>query len=153
MILEKTLEAFSETIEHHDKENREVSKSGVAWHIDHSIKVILVVCETLKKSDPKEYKSSFSFLKTFIFIIGRFPRGKVKAPKITSTEEKIEKSDLLNQLAIVRKELSEIEKLPKNSHFKHPVFGVLNLKEAIKFFKLHSNHHLKITKEIISSVR
>ena len=151
MILVKEIEAVSKAIPNFKKQNDTISKSGVDWHIDHSLKVIIAVSESLKKSDPKSYKWTFSFLRSFIFIIGRFPRGKVKAPKITRTYEDINESKLLTQFLLVKKLLLEIEQLPKNSHFKHPIFGILNLKQSIKFLGLHTHHHLKITDEIISS--
>lgn len=151
MILEKELETISTTITHYKKQNNTVSKSGIGWHLDHSLKVVLAISESLKKSDSKKYKWTFSFLRTIIFIIGRFPRGKAKAPKTTTSNEQIDESKLLSQFTLVKKQLLEIEKLPKNSNFKHPIFGVLNLKQAIKFLRLHTQHHLKITNEIISS--
>ena len=152
MILEKEIESITNAIEHHKKQNETVSKSGVDWHIDHSLKVIIGVCGVLKKSDPKKYKWTFNFWRTIVFIVKRFPRGKAKAPKITYTNEVIEKEQLLSQLTLAKKELLEIESLPKNSHFKHPIFEVLNLKQTIKFLGLHTKHHLKITNEIISSI-
>jgi hypothetical protein len=150
MSLVKEFEAISNTIPHYRKQNNSVSKSGVDWHIDHSLKVILTVCSLLKKSDPKKYKRSFNFLRTVVFTLNRFPRGKAKAPKITSSQVIVEDKTLLKQLTIVKKELLEIENLPKNSNFKHPIFGVLNLKQTIKFLRLHTQHHLKITNEIIN---
>ena len=152
MILVKEIEAVTNAISHFKKQNLAISKSGVDWHIDHSLKVIIGVSESLKKSDPISYKWTFSPLRTVVLIIGRFPRGKAKAPKVTYTNDDIDKSELLNQLTLVKKLLSEIEQLPKNSHFKHPIFGVLNLKQTIRFLGLHTKHHLKITDEIISSV-
>jgi hypothetical protein len=151
MILAKEIEKLANTIPNYKKQNDAISKSGIDWHVDHSLKVILAVCESLKKSDPKEYKWTFNFLRNVVFITNRFPRGKAKAPKITSAKEKVDKDELLKQLEIVKKELSAIEKLPKNSNFKHFIFGVLNLKQTIKFLGLHTKHHLKITDEIISS--
>lgn len=151
MILEKEIETISTTIPHYKKQNNSVSKRGVDWHLDHSLKAILAISESLKKSDPKKYKWTFSFLRTIIFFIGHFPRGKAKAPKITYSNEDIDESILLSQFTLVKKQLLEIENLPENSNFKHPIFGVLNLKQTIKFLRLHTQHHLKITNEIISS--
>lgn len=151
MVLEKEIGQISNSIQHYKKQNDSVSKTGVDWHLDHSLKVILAVSDFIKKSDPKNYKWNFSFLRTFIFIIGQFPRGKAKAPKITTSNEKITTEQLIQQLTLVKKQLSEIENLPKKSHFKHPIFGVLNLKQTMKFLKLHTRHHLKISDEIISS--
>jgi hypothetical protein len=151
MILENEIKTISTIIPHYKKQNNSVSKRGVDWHLDHSLKAILAISESLKKSDPKKYKWTFSFLRTIIFFIGHFPRGKAKAPKITCSNEDIDESILLSQFTLVKKQLLEIETLPENSNFKHPIFGVLNLKQTIKFLRLHTQHHLKITNEIISS--
>jgi len=151
MILENEIKTISTIIPHYKKQNNSVSKRGVDWHLDHSLKAILAISESLKKSDPKKYKWTFSFLRTIIFFIGHFPRGKAKAPKITCSNEDIDESILLSQFTLVKKQLLEIETLPENSNFKHPIFGVLNLNQTIKFLRLHTQHHLKITNEIISS--
>ena len=44
-----------------------------------------------------------------------------------------------------------MKELHANSNFKHPYFGVLNLKMTKRFLEIHTNHHLKIIKEILQS--
>ena len=46
----------------------------------------------------------------------------------------------------------DLETLNANSYFKHPYFGDLNLKKTLWFLNLHTNHHLKIIKDIADNV-
>ena len=63
--------------------------------------------------------------------------------------EIILKEDVENQLRLVTKNLESFNDLEKNSFFIHPLFKQLNKKQTIKFLKLHTNHHLKIIKDIL----
>ena len=54
-----TLESY---IERHNVSNIKISKSAIAWHIDHSLKVINNVIAAVQKSEPDTYKNNFSFL-------------------------------------------------------------------------------------------
>lgn len=42
----------------------------------------------------------------------------------------------------------KIEHFDKNAFFEHPLFGVLNKKDTMKFLKMHTTHHLKIIQDI-----
>lgn len=130
--------------------NNKVSKASVGWHLDHSLKVINKVCETIKESNPKEYKSKFNTTKSIVFTLGFFPRGKAKSPKRVLPPEIILLEDLQNQLAQVKINIESIKELEKNKFFTHPIFKQLNKKETFKFLKLHTNHHLKIVKDILN---
>jgi len=37
----------------------------------------------------------------------------------------------------------------KNAHFNHFIFGALNKNRTIRFLEIHTNHHLKIIKDIL----
>jgi hypothetical protein len=78
------------------------------------------------------------------------PRGKAKAPKQVLPVDAIAIEDLQNKLALAKSNIALLEKLHKNSFFTHPYFGDLNLKAAIWFLKLHTQHHLKIVNDIIN---
>lgn len=143
------LEKFEEYIENHDLINVNVSKASIGWHLDHSLKVINKVSETLKESDPKKFKNNFSFLGRIFFTLGFFPRGKAKSPKYVKPPETILKEDLISQLKTAKNNINNIIDLDKNAYFKHPIFGNINKKRVTKFLKLHTNHHLKIVRDIL----
>lgn len=132
-----------------NKRNPSVSTSDVAWQIDHSLKVINLVCDTLLKSNPKQHKSKFNKWRLLFFTLGRFPRGKVKAPKFVRPPEIISTEDLKAQIQLAYKNIEKIKLANKHAHFKHFIFGVLHKNRTIYFLKLHTNHHLKIIRDIV----
>tara|TARA_B110000902_G_C13944191_1_gene451002 strand:- start:154 stop:615 length:462 start_codon:yes stop_codon:yes gene_type:complete len=151
MILEKEIQQMTNALKHFDKKDNAISKSGVDWHIDHNLRAIYIICKTLQGSEEKDYKPLFNFKRTLIFITKKFPRGKAKAPKAIVSKSIIIKEVIENRLKTTKILLKEIETLPKNSHFNHPIFGMLNLKQTTKFLQIHTTHHLKIIEDIISS--
>ncbi len=127
-----------------------VSSSNVAWHLDHSLKVLKSVCDFLIESDPKDYKWKFNKWRVIIFIQGSIPRGKARAPKQVRPPENITIANLKLQLKEVRELLNTIEKLPEKSYFDHHIFGKLHRKKTIRFLEIHTNHHIKIIKDILN---
>ena len=132
-----------------DIKDLSVSQSAVSWHIDHTIKVLLVVIDAMKNVDSSKHKKKFNFIKHIIFTIGSIPRGKAKAPKSVQTFDEITLDSLKNQLEQARFHVSLWNHLSVRSNFNHPYFGVLNLKESEKFLIIHTQHHLKIINEIV----
>ena len=152
MSLEKINAAISTLeshLENHSISNSKVSKSDIAWHIDHSLKVINSVVISLQKSDSNTFENNFSFLGKAFFALGFFPRGKAKAPKYVKPPEVILKEDLISQLQEAKNHVQTIPALDKNAYFKHPLFGHINKKRVTKFLVLHTTHHLKIMEDIM----
>jgi len=141
-----SLEAY---IENHNVSNPKISNGDVAWHIDHSLKVINNVVKALQTSDPSSYKNNFSFLAKLFFKLGFFPRGKAKAPKHVKPPENILKEDLITQFELSKMNMAIIASLDKNAYFKHPLFGNINTTRVYQFLELHTNHHLKIIDDIM----
>jgi len=132
-----------------DKRNDAVTTSDIAWQIDHSLKVFNLVSETLLNSDTSLYSSRFNKWRLLLFTLGYFPRGKVKAPKYVRPPEIILVEDLKLQLQLAYQNIDNIKLANKNAHFKHFIFGVLNKNRTIRFLQLHTNHHLKIIRDIL----
>jgi hypothetical protein len=137
-------------IGNHSVSNQKISKGNIAWHIDHSLKVINNVIIALQKSKPDSYKNNFSLLGKIFFKLGFFPRGKAKAPKYVKPPEVILKEDLISQIQLAKTNVETIASLDKNAYFKHPLFGNINKKRVTHFLVLHTNHHLKIINDIMS---
>ena len=142
--LEKNI-AFRDTL------NLNVSQAKVSWQIDHSLKVIIGVCTSLKNSNITDYKWKFNYVRTLIFLKNSIPRGKGKAPKAVQSFDEISLDNLNEQLQLAKELLESIKNLPAKSNFKHPYFGILNLKQTIAFLNIHTNHHLKIVKDITTT--
>jgi len=133
-----------------DAFSKEVSKVDVAWHLDHSLKVINEVIKALDASDPEAYKYEFNLSRMMVFASGRIPRGRGKAPKVALPPKVIAIEDLSAQLEEAGSRLGSLVNASPNLHFDHPYFGKLNLKEAKRFLKIHTNHHLSIARDIIA---
>lgn len=147
--LNSLISSMETQLDNHSVSNPKVSKSNIAWHIDHSLKVINNVIVALQKSDPNTFKNNFSLLGKTLFILGFFPRGKAKAPKHVLPPENITKADLLQQITLAKSNIAILINLDKNAYFKHPLFGNINTKRVPKFLKMHTNHHLKIINDIL----
>jgi hypothetical protein len=137
-------------IPHLAKKNETVSKVSIGWQLDHTLRVINSIVKTLETSDPKAYQSKFSFL-GFIFITFKFlPRGKAKAPKRVLPEDVISAQDLKRRVGFAKENLEKLNEIDSNCHFPHPYFGSLKLEKAKKFIAIHTEHHLKIVREILN---
>ena len=55
-----------------------------------------------------------------------------------------------NYLNFVREKLQMIKNLPSQSYIEHPYFGHLDVKQTLKFLKIHTQHHLKIARDILA---
>jgi hypothetical protein len=150
-MLSKQFRAIKGYIKDIEIEDLRISKGNVGWHIDHLLKVINNVSDALVKSNSNDYKKEFSGLRMITFAIGFFPRGKARSPKRVLPPEIILIEDLENQLELAIKNLDSIKNLEENQFFIHPLFKQLNKKQTTKFLKLHTNHHLKIVRDILSN--
>ncbi len=145
--LEKHLTSLETYIEDHLHTNPVVTKSTVGWQIDHSLKVINSVVSVLSKSNAVDYKKNMNWKRSLIFFIKAMPRGKANAPMAVQAVQAISLNELNAQFEDCRNSLEILRKLDKNANFKHPFFGVLNLKQSILFLEIHTNHHLKIVQD------
>jgi uncharacterized ferritin-like protein (DUF455 family) len=124
-----------------------ISKSSIGWQIEHCLLTINLITKALQQSNPALYKSKFSLAKLIIFTTKIIPRGKAKAPKIVQPQQFTQQS-LLANIATVNTSINILHSLPHNQFFAHPYFGNLQLHPAIKFLEIHTQHHLKIIKDI-----
>ena len=125
-----------------------VSKATVGWHIEHSLKVLTQIIGAVEQSTPENYKRKFNLNRMIFLGLNFIPRGKARAPKSVLPEGEITADSLKKHFEKVKVLISKISQLKPNNHFKHPYFGDLNLEQTKKFVVLHTNHHLKIIKDI-----
>lgn len=148
-ILENRLALLESYLPNYEDTNTNVSKASVAWHLDHSLKVINAVVKSMENSDPTLYEDNFTFLGKVFLKLGFFPRGKAKAPKYVKPPAVILKSDIITQLAAAKANIKAIANLDDNAYFKHPLFGNTNKFRVVRFLDTHTNHHLKIIKSML----
>jgi len=129
--------------------NQAVSQGNVGWHIVHSCLVINSVCGAVCKSDATKFIKKFSFKAFLVLLINSFPRGKAKAPSFTMPSEELSPASILKSIHDAHANLALLAKAGKNQYFTHPIFGDLNTADTFKFLAVHTNHHLKIIKDIV----
>lgn len=148
-VLKNLLIQIEKNIPFKDQKNTQISKSDIGWQLDHALKVFNAVSEWTIKSDPKGYKWTFNFWRTLLFPMGYIPRGKAKAPKYVLPPKIIKTEDLQAQLHIAATHIETLKTLPEKAYFKHFVFGKLSKKQTLSFLQMHTNHHLKIVRDIL----
>ncbi|MEM6299364.1 MAG: DinB family protein [Bacteroidota bacterium] len=148
MDFEKELKLLEKYIPEASKRNESVSKVDVGWHLDHSMKVLSGITQALGHSDPKVFRSTFNIQWQFIKLRG-IPRGVGRAPKQVSPEKSKSIQELKSQLEQTRNTLKKLSNLHAKSHFEHPYFGNMDLKNTQKFMRMHTQHHLKIIDDIL----
>lgn len=146
--LNALLNELESHIQDYEKSNPAISASTIGWQIDHSLIMVNVIVNQVRNSNPEEYKWRFNTLRAFFRIANKFPRGKARAPKSVRPIDTASIEDLKEKILLAKKNVAELELLPANSYFTHPIFGNLNLKQTLWFLELHTKHHLKIIEEI-----
>lgn len=148
-ILNKQLEELATKLSQQDVVRVHVSKSTVGWHIEHSLLVINIIIEEVKKSNPINYKWSYKLSSVLVFALKKIPRGRAKVPKIV-TPRKFDEKTLKEHLEITKSNIQDIKTLDSNKYFNHPYFGNLKLDKTLNFIEIHTNHHLKIINDILN---
>ena len=142
------LESF---IEQRDAINTEVSQADVAWHLDHMLKTINQIYIAVERSDPGNFDSSFSMIRTASLSLNYIPRGRAQSPESVRPPDNILTEDIHNQLEEARQNARKFPELDKGAYFDHPVFGHLKRSQSMRFLQVHTNHHLKIIKDILET--
>ncbi len=128
--------------------NPSVSKSSVGWHIEHSLITINAIITALSKSKSEEYKWQLNYKRLIVMTIGVIPRGRGRAPKIVQPSD-FDTDSLKSHLDKTKTKILEMNSFHRNNFFFHPYFGNLNLKPTIRFLEIHTEHHLKIIRDIL----
>ncbi|WP_340199673.1 DinB family protein [Ascidiimonas sp. W6] len=132
-------------------QNANVSSVNIAWHLDHIFLTINSVYETVKTSDPNNYKSAFNLPKLILFTTKHIPRGQAKSSDKIRPQGAVTSEILDKHMETALSNLALLDSLPKNSNFTHPYFGQLHREDAKRFLKIHTQHHLKICRDILKA--
>lgn len=130
--------------------NPHVSKGSVGWHIAHSLLTINQIIGALELSNPEEYKRTIDVRRSLVLFFGIIPRGKIKAPNRVQPQMAIDETLLAQNIRETERNLALLDRLGSGNFFHHPFLGDFRLKPAIRFMQVHTNHHLKIIKDIVS---
>jgi hypothetical protein len=128
--------------------NTKLSATNIGWHVEHTYLATIKIINAVLHSDATQFTSKFNFIRTIVLFTNNIPRGKGKAPEAVqsigvSTQE---------LTAMHNKTIEKIDALANadaKQFFPHPYFGNLHKKQAIQFLTIHTNHHIKIIKDIL----
>lgn len=144
----KQLAELSTYIPQSDRQNLAISNANIGWQIDHSLRVMNQVITALLSSNSAEYKPKFNWRKSFVFFTKKIPRGKVRAPKGILPTEEITESSLISSVELAHKNIGLLENCAPHHFFVHPFFGQVNVRETFVFIEVHTEHHLKIIRDM-----
>lgn len=147
-LLKAQLAEMDNYIVRKEEKDPSVSSAPIAWHLSHSLKVINNIIGTLEKSNPEDYKKEFSFMRLLIFVSRRIPRGKARSPKAVWPPEVIQADELRSSILEARKNVELLNNFHPRAHFEHPYFKHLNRDQTKTFLEIHTEHHLKIIRDI-----
>jgi hypothetical protein len=133
----------------YNQSNKAISEVSVGWHLEHSLLVIKQITATVAQSEPKLYKSKFNVKRFFVFLTKTIPRGKAQAPKVVIPVDEITIETLQASLKNTYQAITYLKDCEEHQYFMHPFFGQLNKKQTIKFLAIHTEHHLKIIRDIL----
>jgi hypothetical protein len=145
VFLLNQLESYVNT---HEKLNDAVSGETIGWHIAHSCQVINTITNVIVHSDPSKAKPKFSGAYYWIILTNKIPRGKAKAPNIVIPKKTISKEEVIEEIELAKANLQTLASTGQNKYFTHPIFGDLNVPKTLRFFTVHTDHHLKIIRDI-----
>ncbi len=150
--LQKELNRLAAHLDQEDKRAASVSKAGIYWHVDHCLRILQAVPPAMHKSIKENYRPKRSFTKTLIMTTGYIPRGKARSPKhVTPEKNALDRKAITARLKDTIKQTNKLVDLAESSFMEHPFFGSLQKKQAIKFMKIHTRHHLKIIRDILAN--
>lgn len=132
------------------QKNEAVSAASIGWHIEHSLLALIKMISAVEHSKPEEYKWKFNLKRIVVLAMNKFPRGKAKAPESVRPAAEMDMSNILALLDKAKQKAASFEKLPRNKYFTHPVFGDIRHAQARKVITIHTDHHLRIIRDIIS---
>ncbi|MHA8066699.1 DUF1569 domain-containing protein [Aquirufa sp. ROCK2-A2] len=149
--LMKKLMVIDVHIEEYTIQNKAISDGSVGWHLEHCLIVINEVIEGLSKSDERLYRPVFSLGKWVVLFSGFIPRGKVKAPKGIVPKQEPTLDGLNEKLLLAKSNIQRLNEAKPNQYLTHPMFGHLNTKQVKRFLAIHTEHHLKIVRDILNN--
>ena len=129
-----------------ETQNSDISHAAVGWHLAHNILVINQVIAAVAQSDSSKYRPKNSWRKFIIFLTKHIPRGKAKAPKAVEPTPDMDLKEALERASLAVLNLMNVE---PNQFFPHPYFGDLNREKTIQFLWIHTEHHLKIARDLL----
>ena len=132
-----------------------ISGWGISSHLDHTLRVTCAIVKAVAAG--KELTGpGISLLGRLVLAIGYIPRGKAKSPASVSGQPSsvMELNGLWQAAANELQQIARgVDALGSKRLIAHPRFGALTAEQGLRFVIVHTNHHLKIAREILAVQR
>ena len=124
------------------------SYSETYSHIFQSGLLSLMAIDNCIQQTGELSRKPIHWIPRLILFFGRFPPGKIKAPKrIASMVKKISRNDANDLILKFKMRLGEISHqvnaADPHQKVKHPRLGLLNAKQWFRFIEVHTAHHTR----------
>lgn len=128
-----------------------VSEWSVGMHVEHVCLAMIGISRSLTSSEPPVPPAGFNFLRAAVFVTGRIPRGRGKAPPQALPREGIPAEALAPMLDESERWLERAHRCSSDHWYRHFAFGVLARDRALRFIGIHNRHHLRIARDILGA--
>ena len=129
-----------------------VSEWSTGMHVHHCCLAMIGICQSLIASTPPPPpRSGFSLRTSLIFLSGRIPRGRGRAPDVVVPRQDVSPAELWTLLDQSERILAEVNHLDPKTWFRHVAFGVLDRDKTLRFIRIHNRHHLRIISDIVAA--
>jgi hypothetical protein len=127
----------------------EISGWSIAEQLDHVMKVNSSVLTRIAEK-PLPLEKPINMVGRVILAIGWIPRGKGRSPK-SLRGAVASRNDLISATARLRSQIDALSTeliARRDPVVPHPFFGGLTAAQALRFMVVHSEHHMKIVRDI-----
>jgi len=129
--------------------NDSVSAWSVGQQIEHTLSALSAMSVALRRGRNEADDRRPNRFLAMVLESGTIQRGRVKAPKAMLPSELPEEKALQRLILKTRKRVSVLEELPPEASFVHHILGPMHRNEALLFMTIHTEHHLKIIRDIL----
>ncbi|SDN07471.1 DinB superfamily protein [Daejeonella rubra] len=156
----KTISVYEALLAGVSEETFAQSPSDGSWsysetysHIFQSGLLSLLAIDNCIQQNGELSRKPIHWIPWLILFFGRFPPGKIKAPKrIASMVKKISREEAKALILKFKLRLGEISRqvnaADPHQKIKHPRLGLLNAKQWFRFIEVHTIHHTRQLKRI-----
>ncbi len=149
--MDYALAELRQSVDHADVSVARVSHWSAGMQVHHCCLAMIGICQSLIDSKPPPPRARWSLITSIVFLSGRIPRGRGRAPEGALPNQNISKQELLSMLERSGRLLTEASQLDADKWFKHFAFGILDRDKSLKLLHIHNRHHLKIIAEIVAA--
>ena len=153
------MDELKEAIQYADLKESAISSWSVGEQLEHILLTNEYILSQILNNYTKktEKPARINWIGHLILWTGYILRGRGKAPGLT-IPKKVSKEKIEKSREVVEKLLEEIEEkksvLRKSNYaFPHPLFGMMSVKQWLRFNEVHTRHHVKIIRDILRAHR